>query len=420
MSKPRNLPFEWLVGLRYTRGGRRSQRNGFLSFISLVSIVGITLGVAVLIVVTSVINGFQTEVRDRMLSVLAHVEIADLDSRMPWRQLADRALQVDGVVAAAPFSEVNGMMIRGETMRPVLVRGVLPALERTVSDLARQVRSGSLDALRPGSGNVLLGRELAAALHAKTGDQVTLALPSGGGAAGVAAPRLRRFTVAGLVDAGHFEFDSTLAYVHIDDAAERLEYRGPVAVRLKTRDLSRAPEYAAALRRHLPAGIFVRDWTRVNATWFAAVQSQKVMLSIVVMMIMAVAAFNLVSTLVLTVTDKRAEIAILRTLGASPRAIMKIFLVQGVLVGLLGTVSGIVLGVLAASQIGAFVAGIEHLFGIQLIAKDVYLISRLPSEIRYGDIAVVACAAMLLALLSTLYPSWTAARVNAADALRHE
>ncbi|HEY5801611.1 MAG TPA: lipoprotein-releasing ABC transporter permease subunit [Burkholderiaceae bacterium] len=414
-----NWPFEWRIGMRYTRGGRRAGRNAFISFISLISMSGIALGVAALIVVMSVMNGFQREVRDRMLSVLAHVEVIDAGGTRTWDALAKQAQAIPDVVGTAPFLETNALIVRGETMRPAIVRGILPARERTVSDLAVQMRSGALEELQSGSGNVLLGRELASALHVEKGGRVTLALPSGMDAGGT-MPRLRQFTVAGIFEAGHFEFDSTLAYVHVDDSIAKLDFKGPIGLRIKTADMSQAPAVAQQLRSKLPADVLVTDWTKLNKTWFAAVQSQKLMLSIIVTMIMAVATFNLVSTLVMTVTDKQADIAILRTLGASPGSVMKIFMLQGVLVGVLGTLAGVLIGALVAHNIGAIVASVEAVFHISVLPKDVYLIDTMPSEIRWLDVAVVAVVALVLALISTLYPSWSAARTSAAQALRHE
>jgi len=421
MTLKKNLPFEWLVGLRYTRAGRRSGRNSFISFISLISMAGIALGVAALIVVLSVMNGFQKDVRDRMLSVLAHIEIFDGSGSMPNWQLVAKAAGVNPEVrGAAPFAETQALIVRGEAMRPVVVRGVLPQQEPQVSDVARQVHYGSLDALKDGEFNVVLGIELASALHAGLGDKVTLALPNGQITPAGVMPRLRQFTVVGIFEAGHVEFDSGLAFVHLGDAEKLLRIDAPSGIRLKIADMDRAPQVAAQLQTQLPGDLYVRDWSKQNKNWFAAVKTEKTMMFIILTLIIAVAAFNLVSTLVMTVTDKQSDIAILRTLGASPASIMKIFMIQGALVGLIGTALGVISGVVVALNVGVIVPVIEHLFGVQFLPKDIYLISAMPSDLRWHDVGVISLVAVLLAFLATIYPSWWAARVKPAEALRYE
>ena len=423
MSFKHTLPYEWLVGLRYTRAGKRSGRNRFISFISLISVAGISLGVAALIVVLSVMNGFQKEVTDRMLSVLAHVEIFDVRGAMPdWRAVSAEAARNPAVAASAPFVEVQGMMLRDGVMKPVLVRGVIPGEEAKVSDVARQMKQGRFDALRPGTMNIVLGRALADALHVGVGERVTMLLGTVGtlenGAP--AAPRTRNFVVSGIFEAGHYEFDSLLAFVQIDDAIQAAGLVGPLGLRLRLHDLHGAPQVAAELRRGLAGDYVVRDWSQVNTIWFAAVQSQKRMMFIILTLIIAVAAFNLVSTLVMTVKDKQADIAILRTLGASPRSVMKIFMVQGSLVGVLGSLLGVLLGVTVALNVDVIVPAIEQAFGIQFLSKEIYLISEIPSDVRWVDVGAIGGVAVLLAFLSTLYPSWAAARVKPAEALRYE
>jgi len=423
MSMIYKLPYEALVGLRYTRAGKRSGRNRFISFISMISVAGIALGVAALIVVLSVMNGFQKEVTDRMLSVLAHIEVYDARGAMPdWRAVGADAARNPQVLAAAPFADVQGMLLRDGVMKPALLRGVLPAEEARVSDVARQMRQGSLDQLTPGSMNIVLGSALAKSLEVAVGERVTMLLGSAGGANGgaPAAPRTQTFTVVGIFEAGHYEFDSTLAFAHLDDAIAAARIEGPAGVRLRLRDMHQAPQVAAALRRSLPGELVLRDWSQVNSIWFAAVQSQKRMMFIILAMIIAVAAFNLVSTLVMTVKDKQSDIAILRTLGASPRSIMKIFIVQGTLVGLLGSLLGVTLGVLVALNVDVIVPFIERALHIQFLSKEIYLISEIPSELRWPDVASIGGLAVLLAFVATLYPSWAAARVNPAQALRYE
>lgn len=416
-----NPGFEWLVGLRYTRAGRRSGRNSFISFISLISMAGIALGVAALIVVLSVMNGFQKEVRDRMLSVLAHIEVFDVSGAMPdWQKTAEEAFRNPEVKGAAPYVAAQAMMTHGETVRGVIVRGVLPAEEPKVSDVAAQVTQGSFDALTPGSFNIVLGAELASALQVGVGDKVTLIAPQGQVTPAGVLPRLKQFTVAGIFEAGHYEFDSTLAFMQIEDAEKMFRLAAPSGLRLRIADMLQAPQVALELSRTLDGNLLIRDWSQQNRNWFAAVKTEKRMMFIILTLIIAVAAFNLVSTLVMTVTDKQADIAILRTLGASPGSIMKIFMIQGALVGLIGTVLGVAFGVLVASNIDVIVPFIEHLFGIQFLPRDIYLISALPSDLRWPDVGTIGVVAVILAFLATLYPSWSAARVKPAEALRYE
>ncbi|MCG2584597.1 lipoprotein-releasing ABC transporter permease subunit [Massilia sp. TS11] len=421
MSLMKQLPFEWLVGLRYTRAGRRSGRNSFISFISAISVAGIALGVAALIIVLSVMNGFQKEVTDRMLSVLAHIEVFDGRGSMPdWQQKAQEAARNPAVKAAAPFTETQGMLIVDDVLKPAIVRGVLPSEEAKVSDVARQVKLGSLAALEPGAFNIVLGAALARSLHVSVGDKLTMALAQGQVTPAGVIPRMRAFRVVGIFEAGHYEFDSAFAFVHLADGEKLERLDAPAGLRLKVADMHKAPQIAAELRKSMSGELYFRDWSKLNQTWFAAVQTEKKMMFIILALIIAVAAFNLVSSLVMTVTDKQADIAILRTLGASPRSIMKIFMVQGGLVGLIGTATGVGLGVLVALNIDVIVPFIEHLLGVQFLAKDVYVISTVPSDLRWSDVGAIGGMALVLAFLATLYPSWSAARVKPAEALRYE
>jgi lipoprotein-releasing system permease protein len=432
MSFLHRLPYEWQIGLRYTRAAKRASRNRFLSFISLISVTGIALGVAALIVVLSVMNGFEKEVTARMLSVLAHVEVLAVDGAMPdWRAVEQGARRNPEVAAAAPFAEVQGMLLREDSMKPVVIRGVLPEAEAGVSDIARQTRTRNLAALRSGSQNVVLGSELARSLDVKPGDKVRLLVAAPGvmgqpgqpgqpAQPGQIATRQRVFTVADIFDSGNYQFDSALAFVHIDDAEALQGMTAPIGLRLRLADMYAAPRVAVELARSLDERFLVRDWTKVNATWFAAVQSQKRMMFVILTMIIAVAAFNLVSTLVMTVRDKQADIAILRTLGAAPRSIMRIFVIQGTLVGVLGTLLGVGLGVQVALNVDVIVPAIEHVLGVQFLAKDIYLISEVPSDLRWMDVLRIGGVAVLLAFFATLYPSWSAARVQPAAALRYE
>ena len=421
MSIVKNFPFEWLVGLRYTRAGRRSGRNSFISFISLISMAGIALGVAALIVVLSVMNGFQKEVRDRMLSVLSHIEVYDAAGSLPdWQVTAKEAMQVPEVKGAAPYVAAQAMMTRDDTVRGVIIRGVLPQEEPKVSDVASQVKEGGFSNLRSGEFNIVLGRELARGLHVNVGDKVTMIAPQGQITPAGVLPRLKQFTVGGIFEAGHHEYDSGLAFIHIDDAMRMFKLEAPSGLRLRVEDMQRAPEVALTLSKVLNGNLYILDWSKQNRTWFAAVQTEKRMMFIILTLIIAVAAFNLVSTLVMTVTDKQADIAILRTLGASPASILKIFMIQGAMVGLLGTAIGVGLGVAVALNIDVIVPFIERLLGVQFLSKEIYLITELPSDLRWPDVWTIGGVAVVLAFVATLYPSWRAANVRPAEALRYE
>ena len=419
---PSRMPFELLVGWRYTRAGRAARRNRFISFISSVSMLGIALGVAALIIVLSVMNGFQKEVRDRMLGVLSHIEVlayaqAELDAPPLLQQQLARHPQV---LASAPFVLSQVLLAQGEDMRGALVRGIDPLQEGLVTDAVAAMPEQVLKQLQPGAFGVVLGSELARALGVKVGEHVTLVAPGGQVTPAGVVPRLKQLIVVGLLDSGHYEYDASLALLHIDDAQRIFRLSGPNGLRVKLKDAQLAREVANELIPVLGQDVTVRDWTRANRTWFAAVQIEKRMMFIILTLIVAVAAFNLVSTLVMTVTDKRADIAILRTLGASPASIMGIFVVQGALVGVIGTLSGLALGLLVAFNIGSIVPAIENALGASFLPKDIYLISRMPSDPQWSDIGPVVIIALVLALVATLYPSWRASRIDPAEALRHE
>jgi len=415
------IPYELALGWRYTRAGRATRRNGFISFISGVSMLGIALGVAALIIVLSVMNGFQKEVRDRMLSVVSHVEIfapngqamQDVDTTM------QQAKQHPEVVGAAPFVAAQGLIARGEDMKGAIVRGIDPAREGEVTDLAA-ANADVLKLLTPGAFNIVLGQELARQLGVGVGDVVTLIAPSGQVTPAGVVPRLKQMTVAGTFDSGHYEYDSAMVMLHYQDAQRIFRLEGPTGIRLKLKDLHEAPRVAKELAGMITEFLYLRDWTQQNKTWFAAVQLEKRMMFIILTLIVAVAAFNLVSTLVMTVTDKRADIAILRTLGASPASIMGIFMVQGAMVGVIGTFAGLLLGLGVALNIDVIVPAIEQALGATFLPKDIYLISKMPSEPQYSDIMPIAIISLILAFVATIYPSWRASRVNPAEALRYE
>ncbi|WP_334155062.1 lipoprotein-releasing ABC transporter permease subunit [Tepidimonas sp.] len=420
------LPYEFAIGWRYTRAGRATRRNGFISFISAVSMLGIALGVAALIIVLSVMNGFQKEVRDRMLGVLSHIEVLSVTGEAladPGGTMA-RVREHPRVRAVAPFIAEQGLLARGQDMKGAVIRGIDPAQEPAVTALGADLAAQAFGALQPGRFGMVLGAALARSLGVTTGDAVTLVVPSGQLTPAGVVPRLRQMTVVGLFDSGHYEYDATLALVHLEDAQRLFRVVGPTGIRVRLDDLHAAREVAIELAAQLePAlgpGVLVRDWTRANRTWFAAVQVEKRMLFIILTLIVAVAAFNLVSTLVMTVTDKRADIAILRTLGASPRGVMTIFVVQGAAIGVVGTALGLALGLGVAFHIDTLVPALERLLGVHFLPQDIYLISRMPSDPQAGDIVPIAVISLALAFVATLYPSWRASRLNPAEALRYE
>lgn len=414
------LPFDIDIALRYVRGGGSTRRDRFISFISGLSMAGIGLGVAALIVVLSVMNGFQKEVRDRMLSVIAHVEIM-----APEAGFADLSRDMQTirnnpeVKAVAPFVSGQAMMTLESNVRGVIIRGVDPALEGSVSRFER-FRGGKLSDLKPGEFGIALGSEIAKSMGLWLGDKVTLIAPSGQVTPAGVLPRLRAFTVVAIFDSGHYEYDSSLALMHVEDAARFFRTPGPNAMRIKLADMDKAPLVAQQLAQVLPGDYWVRDWSKQNSTWFAAVQTEKRMMFLILTLIIAVAAFNLVSMLVMTVKDKRSDIAILRTLGASPGSIQKIFMIQGALVGWIGTGLGVLSGWLLAVNLDVVVPAIEHLLGVQFLPKSIYFISELPSDPRAGDILTISLVALVLSVLATIYPSWRAARERPAQALRYE
>jgi lipoprotein-releasing system permease protein len=431
MSRPslsaslRELPYEWLIGWRYTRAGRGaaagSPGGGFLSFISAVSVLGIALGVAALIIVLSVMNGFQKEVRDRMLSVVAHVELhaPPGEALADWRATAAAAARDPHVRGVAPFVAAQALLGRGDALRGAQVRGIDPNEEVQVTPLATRERA-LFATLRPGAWQIVLGGELARAIGVRVGDKVTVMAPSGDVTPAGVLPRMRQFTVAGTFYAGHPEYDASFALVHIDDAIRLFRTGGVSAVQLRLDDAQIARSVAAELQASLGPSVQVRDWTRGNRNWFDAVQVEKRLMFIILALIVAVAAFNLVSTLVMTVTDKRADIAILRTLGASPKSIMGIFVVQGAAAGIIGTLAGLALGLTVAFNIDVIVPAIERALGIAFLPGSVYLINRMPSQPLAADIVPVVVIALVLAFVATLYPSWRASRTEPAEALRHE
>jgi lipoprotein-releasing system permease protein len=413
-------PYELAVGLRYTRSRKGSGRNAFISFIALISMAGIALGVAALIVVLSVMNGFQQELRNRILSVASHIEIRGIPELADWPAVASLARANPRVTAAAPYVLGQGMLSAGEANRGVIVRGIDPALEDTVADIGRSMRFGRLADLAPGEFGIVLGAELARALGLRVGDGVVLITPQGTVTPAGTLPRVRSFRVVGIFEVGMYEYDSGLALVHVDDARRLYRIDGVSGVRLKLDDLFAAPSVARELARSLPGPAELRDWTQSHANFFRAVAIEKRMMFIILTLIVAVAAFNIVSAQVMVVTDKQADIAILRTMGAAPSSILAIFVIQGALIGVIGTLIGVAAGVALAKNIDVVVPAIERLFNVQFLDKSVYYISDLPSDLQWPDVTTVAAIALVLALVATLYPAWRAASVNPAAALRYE
>jgi len=413
-------PYELAVGLRYTRARKGSGRNRFISFIALISMAGIALGVAALIIVLSVMNGFQKELRTRILSVASHIEIRGLPELESWQAVASAARANPHVQSAAPYVMGQGMLSAGEVNRGVIVRGIDPALENAVADFGTNMRQGKLENLVPGAFGIVLGGELARALGVRMGESVVLITPQGTVTPAGTLPRVRSFNVVGIFEIGMFEFDSGLALIHLDDARRLYRIGGVSGVRLKLDDLFAAPQVARDLARTLQVDGEVRDWTLSHANFFRAVAIEKRVMFIILTLIVAVAAFNIVSAQVMVVTDKQADIAILRTLGASPASILAIFIIQGAPIGVIGTLIGVAGGMLLALNIDIVVPAIERVLGMRFLDKSVYYISELPSDLQRADVMTIAAIALGLALVATLYPAWRAARVNPAAALRYE
>jgi lipoprotein-releasing system permease protein len=377
--------------------------------------------VAALIIVLSVMNGFQKEVRDRMLSVLSHIEVSAVrEPLLDWKPVAEAAKKNPRVLAAAPYVAGQAMLSYEDIVRGVLVRGIDPSEEGKVSEFVKSLVKGKLTDLVPGEFGIMIGKSLSNQLGVGVGDKLALIAPQGTLTPAGVVPRLRQFTVVGLFESGHYEYDSSLILAHLTDAGKLFRVDGVSGVRLVTDKMLEAPEIAQQIAGTLPANLIVRDWSRENRNWFAAVQIEKRMMFIILMLIIAVAAFNLVSMLVMTVTDKQSDIAILRTLGAPPSSIMKIFMVQGSAVGLLGTFAGVALGVLIALNVRSVSAFIENLLGFQILPSGVYFISYLPSDLHWQDVTFIAVVSSVLALLATIYPSWRASKTRPAEALRYE
>ena len=414
------LSYELFIGLRYTRAKRR---NHYISFISLISLLGITLGMTALITVMSVMNGFQEEIRTRILGVASHIQISGVNEKLSdWQGVANEAIKHPQVEGAAPYVSAQGMVSFNQVVRGVLVRGVLPSKEEKVADFSQMMTSGELNNLVSGEFGIVVGAELAQSLGATKGDKIVLISPQGQMTPVGILPRLKQFTITGIFKAGHFEYDSTLVLIHMADAQKlyRMEGAQVSGVRLKLQDLFQSKQVVQELLPMISDTTFISDWTSQHANYFRAIQIEKRMLSLILALLILVAAFNIVSTLVMAVTDKQSDIAILRTLGASPRSIMKIFIIQGTLIGFLGTILGVLGGVLLAFNVDSVIAFIEYLFNVQFLSREVYYISEVPSDPHLIDIVTVAIFSFGLTILATIYPSYRASKVNPAEALRYE
>jgi lipoprotein-releasing system permease protein len=412
-------PLELFIGLRYTHAKRRTH---FISFISLMSMLGIALGVTALITVLSVMNGFEQELRQRILGMASHATVSEFGGKLQdWPVVRQKVSEHQQVVATAPYVSGETMLSAGKQVSGAVVRGILPDEEAGVSDVLDHIKRGDISQLEPGSYNIILGSELAFSLGVGLGDAVTVVSPQVMVGPTGLMPRLRRFTVVGLFEVGMYEYDRGVALVHMQDAARLFRLGDDVSgVRLKLDDLFDAPRVARELAMTLPGDYRVQDWTRQHANFFRAVKTEKRVMFIILTLIIAVAAFNIVSTLVMVVTDKQSDIAILRTLGASPRTIMAIFVIQGAVIGILGTLMGVAGGVTLALNVETLVPAIEELFNVQFLAPDVYYISKLPSDLHWDDVITMTSVALVLSLLATLYPAWRAARTQPAEALRYE
>jgi lipoprotein-releasing system permease protein len=413
------MRYELTVGLRYTRARRR---NRFIGINSLVSMIGIAVGVWALIVVLSVMNGFQKEVRTRILGVASHVQIVGASGRLrDWPEVARIAQGHPRVLATAPFVQAQAMLVEGGAVRGAVVRGILPGDEERVANFGQYMRMGSLEALKPGEFGVVLGIDLARSLGVLPGEKVSLIAPQGLVTPAGVIPRLKQFTVVGVFEAGFVEADTALALVHLKDAQALYQLGDAVSgVRLKLDDLFAARTVARELLAGLPRDVFASDWTRSHANFFRAVEIEKRMMFLILTLIILVAAINIISTLVVAVADKQADIAILRTLGAAPGSIMQIFVVQGMVIGVIGTLVGTLAGIVTALNIDVIVPAIENALSIKFLSKDVYLIPELPSDLQMGDVIAIVLMGLGLSFVATIYPSWSAARVNPAEALRYE
>jgi len=412
-------PKELYIGLRYTRAKRR---NGFVSFIAMISMIGIALGVAALIVVLSVMNGFGKELKERTLGMTSHATITGQNGYLQnWRQIKQQIVGQPNLLDSAPYTQAEAMLTNGGRVSGAIIRGILPSEEPRVSDVGDKMVSGQLKDLRPGEFGIILGRELANALGVFEGEKITVITPQASITPVGVLPRLRRFTVVGVFEAGMHQFDRSMAMMHMTDAQKLFTMDGKVnGLRLKLIDMFNARQVSYEIENTLGEEYWVRDWTNMHSNLFKALKTEKVVMFIILLLIVAVAAFNIISTLVMTVKDKQADIAILRTLGMTPGSLMMVFIIQGVFIGLIGTVLGVAFGVPIALNVGEIVSAIEQLFSTKFLPADVYYITQISSDLRVSEVLVYSVSAFLLSVLATIYPAWRASKVQPVDALRYE
>ncbi len=411
-------PYELFIGLRYMRAKRR---NHFISFISLTSVIGVALGVTALITVLSVMNGFHKELTDRTLSMASHATVLERNENLSnWRVIAAQVESHPEVDGVAPYFRAEGMLVNNKQVSGTVIRGILPEEEIKVSEISEKMIEGELANLKSGEFGIVLGKELSRSLHVLTGSKITLVAPQANITPAGILPRLKRFTVVGIFEVGMQEFDSALALIHLDDAQKLFRKTSPNGLRIKTTDIMRAPIISRDVMKQIPGKYWIMDWTQRHANLFHALRTEKIVMFVILTLIVAVAAFNIISTLVMTVTDKQADIAVLRTLGASPLSIMLIFMIQGTVIGVIGTMLGVAGGVWLASNVEWIVQSIEQAFNVDFLNENVYYISTLPSELKWEDVTIISVVAFLFSLLSTIYPARQAANMQPAEALRYE
>ena len=417
-NAPMYKPFTAFIGLRYVCAKRG---NHFISFITMISIAGVAVGIMAIIAVLSVMNGFRQELTERTLGMISHATVVQYDEEFKdWKQIAGRIAAHPEVVGVAPYIRKEAMLTHNRRVQGAIIRGVLPEAEPTVSDVAEKMRSGSLKALQGGEFGIVLGKELADALAVLVGDKLTLLAPQARMTPAGMLPRLKRFTVKGIFEIGMHEYDSALALIHLDDAGKLFRLDAPAGLRIKTSDVIAAPYIAREVMQRIPGRYGVIDWTQQNRNFFRALKTEKIVMFVITILIIAVAAFNIISTLIMVVTDKQADIAVLRTLGASPKSIMQIFMLQGIVIGVAGAVLGGILGVALASHLPTIVRLVEGLFKVDLLPCDVYYICDFPSKVEMLDVVLVSIVAFLLCVLATIYPARRAASTQPAEALKYE
>ena len=409
--------FETMIGLRYVRARRR---NHFISFISMSSMIGVALGVMALISVISVMNGFEKELKDRILGMASHAVIEELNGLKDWQLVINNIKDHPEIVGAAPYFHAEGMLTKDKIVNGVIIRGILPHEETNVAIVAEKMIAGDLNDLKSTEFNIILGAELVRKLNLKIGDKVTLVVPQANFTPAGILPRLKRFTLIGIFEVGMHEFDAGLALIHMDDALRLFRKSNPTGIRLKTNNILKAPTISREIASQLSSKYWVIDWTQRHSNFFRALKTEKTVMFVILTLIVAVAAFNIISTLVMAVSDKQSDIAVLRTLGASPKSILKIFIIQGTIIGAIGILLGVIGGVWLASNIETLVPALENMLGYKFLSPDVYYISDLPSDMHWSDVILISVVSFVLCLFATIYPAFRAANTLPAEALRYE